>query len=497
MLDESLWSADDIYATMKSATHFLPNNIYNFALELLPSFLRPNTDHAPKKLHAIAHLDGLRGIACFCVFNFHFLFTYTPKPLYGYGMVKEDDDNWWLHHNWWLHQLPFIRLIYSGRVMVNVFFVISGYVLSIKPLRLMRSRSWDQLFHTLASAVFRRGFRLYMPTFIGTFFVMLAVQMGAFNRSTEVRYDGWTILGINEEHPDIFMTFSEQFWDWFHSMSKLLNPWQWGMYTGIYFNHYDPHLWTIPLEFRSSIVLFLTLLLTSRLRANLRPLSVAGLIIFAINWSRWEVVLFLCGMFLAECDLAVGLWSKPSVLPSPTADRFSTEKPLPQQSQLRTAMWYTLFIIGLYLGSSPDDYAFLTPGYITLSKWIPSAYEEPWRWWPSVGAVIIICCINHTPSLQKIFTSPVAQYLGNISYAFYICHGPILHSLGYSIMPSIWAWTGKDGDAEYAFGFLCGWLVCFPLSVWLGDIFWRWIDIPCVNLAKRLENWCLVEDDKA
>jgi peptidoglycan/LPS O-acetylase OafA/YrhL len=33
--------------------------------------------------------------------------------------------------------------------------------------------------------------------------------------------------------------------------------------------------------------------------------------------------------------------------------------------------------------------------------------------------------------------------LGKISFAFYVVHGPVLHCLGYSIMPNIWNLTGK------------------------------------------------------
>lgn len=68
--------------------------LYKFALTLVPSFLQRYAGalpQEPKKLHAIAALDGLRGWACLLVFNFHFLFTYTWKVAEGWGFAH---DNW-------------------------------------------------------------------------------------------------------------------------------------------------------------------------------------------------------------------------------------------------------------------------------------------------------------------------------------------------------------------------------------------------------------------
>jgi hypothetical protein len=66
---------------------------------------------------------------------------------YGYGQGE----------NRGLFQLPIFRLFYSGPPMVAIFFVISGFALSLKPLSLIRVEDWEQSLHTMASLIFRRG----------------------------------------------------------------------------------------------------------------------------------------------------------------------------------------------------------------------------------------------------------------------------------------------------------------------------------------------------
>ncbi|KAL4962118.1 acyltransferase family protein [Aspergillus stella-maris] len=437
------------------------------------------------KLHAIAALDGLRGWACLLVFNFHFLFTYTWKVAVGWGFNNE---------NWHLYQLPIIHVLVSGHIMVAIFFVISGYVLSYKPLRLIRSRAYDETFVTMTSAIFRRGLRLYIPSIIGILCVLIAVRLGVYNYSQKVLFEGHTIRGTNEQHPPIMVkSLYKQLWDWYYTVARLMDPFDWALF----YNNYNPHLWTIPVEFRSSLVLFLTILATSRVKTMVRISLVSTLVWFSMRYGRWDVVLFLFGMLMAEADLIQGLWEQGSM--SEKADdkekgawssRLSASLPQIQTPfrLLSPKRWIALFIVGLYLGSTPNTGYKFTPFFMWTWRITPHTYPEPHRFPQTLGAVMIVYSINHSKDIQKLFVNPVSQYLGKISYAFYIVHGPILHSLGYSIMPNIWRITGKDTNLQYCFGFFIGWLICLPISLWAGDLFWRLVDIPSVSLARWIES---------
>ncbi|KAJ5579850.1 uncharacterized protein N7459_005835 [Penicillium hispanicum] len=461
---------------------FSEDTWHRLTVALTPSYLQHyvgGEPPAPSKLHAIAALDGLRGWACLLVFNFHFLFTYTWKVAVGWGFAGD---------NFGIHQLPFIHLLISGHIMVAIFFVLSGYVLSYKPIKTIRSRAFDQTFTVLASSTFRRALRLYIPSMVGLMCVFVAVRLGLYNYSWAVIKEGHTILGTNEQHPPVYKSFTKQFWDLYDTIGILMNPFDWG----IFYNNYNPHLWTIPVEFRCSLVLFLTTLATSRLSSAVRMPLVVCLTWFCMRYGRWDLVMFLFGMLMAETDLINGTWEIPAYHSSAVRGdqiniRFAPGgKVMARVSHRR--FWIAVFVLGLYIGSSPNLGFKWTPGYMWLWHITPWTYSEPHRFPQSIGAALIVFGINHSPDIQKLFTNPLSQYLGKISYSFYIVHGPILHSLGYSIMPTIWSMTGKETNTQYCLGFLIGWLICLPIALWAADVFWRAVDIPSVKFTRSLED---------
>ncbi|KAL2870244.1 acyltransferase family protein [Aspergillus lucknowensis] len=471
---------------------YLEDWFTKLGIVITPSYLQHLVGGQPPpqtKLHAIAALDGLRGWACLLVFNFHFLFTYTWKVAVGWGFNND---------NFHFYQLPIIHVLVSGHIMVAIFFVISGYVLSYKPLKLIRSRSWEETFVTLTSSTFRRGLRLYVPSFIGILLVLIAVRLGAYNYSQKVLFEGHTIVGTNEQHPPIIVkSFLKQWWDWYATIARLMDPFDWALY----YNNYNPHLWTIPVEFRSSIVLFLTILATSRVKMAVRICLVSTLVWFCMRYGRWDVVLFLSGMLMAEADLIQGTWEKHTSPEEEGKEKQNWNSH--NSSSLHTSQrsfrisspkrWIVLFLVGLYLGSTPNTGYKFTPFFMWTWHITPKTYPEPHRFPQTIGALMIVYSINHSKDIQKLFVNPVSQYLGKISFAFYIVHGPILHSLGYSLMPNIWSITGKETNFGYCLGFFIGWAICLPISLWAGDLFWRLVDIPSVSFARWVESKVLTK----
>ncbi|KAI5308296.1 hypothetical protein KEM55_006069, partial [Ascosphaera atra] len=406
---------------------------------LEPSFMRENDNTlsaVPERRNVISLLDGLRGIACLLVFNYHFFFTYTYQPDYGWGFSQTGTWHW--------HQLPPFHMLYSGHIMVDIFFVISGYVLSYKPLKLLRQqqggRNYEGAFGAVASSAFRRGIRLYIPSVVGLLCVLIGVRMGAYNFSTLVRYDGKTVLGTNEEHPPIFDTFNEQVWDFYCTVWKLTDWWHWEFF----YNNYNPHLWTIPVEFRCSMVLFMVLLALIRVRSRWRIALATKLACLFLRWSRWDVTLFIGGMIIAELDLICGIWEGPGNTNIPVdieaaekKEEMAADKALLFHLYESKPLWWTIFAWGLYLGSTPNRFPELTPGYMYLMTWVPEDFIERDRWWQAIGALMLFWSISHLSVLQQPFRTSFALYFGKISYAFYIVHGPILHSLGYSLMATL------------------------------------------------------------
>ncbi|KAF2452303.1 acyltransferase family-domain-containing protein [Lineolata rhizophorae] len=462
---------------------------------LLPAFVRRRAGLVAENPNALTALDGVRGFACLFVFNFHSIYTYTNSLHNGYGLHNDDIS---VENTMYIHQLPFVSLLYRGRAMVCVFFALSGYVLSRKPLQQIRAQQYEKFQHTITSSVFRRGLRLYLPTLASTFLVLVAVRLGAFDRATEVRDSGEYIRGTNEEHPPILPNLMEQLQDWGNNcVWKLLNPFKWDEF----YNNYDSHLWTIPLEFRSSLVLFLTHVALAKVRTGWRLGLTCVLIVFLIARVRWEVMLFVVGGMLAELDLIMRTWEDmPSgsnaepILPSASGrldvNEISEKPPTPEQKPRVRYHNIFFFVVALYFLSYPDFNSKDTPGFSFLWSVSPPAFARARRtqwWWWSIGASLLLWTISNTPVLQVPFKSRVAQYLGQVSYAFYVVHGPILHSLGYTLMPIIWGLTGRETNAGFVGGLLINWAICLFVSLWVADIFWRTVDKSSVRFARFVE----------
>jgi len=115
------------------------------------------------KIHPTAWLDALHGIAVLFVFFDHLINLWHKSHTVPYGFSDK---------NLYSMQLPIINLVYSGHTMVCIFFVISGYVLSSKPLRQIRQRHSDSqlvLVQTVSSSIFRRRRGCFFPVLASTF----------------------------------------------------------------------------------------------------------------------------------------------------------------------------------------------------------------------------------------------------------------------------------------------------------------------------------------
>jgi len=64
---------------------------------------------------------------------------------------------------------------------VGIFFIMSGYVCSIKPLKLARAGKPDEARKAIATSAFRRVVRLGIPASIATTISWLLCQLGGYN----------------------------------------------------------------------------------------------------------------------------------------------------------------------------------------------------------------------------------------------------------------------------------------------------------------------------
>ncbi|KIW12535.1 hypothetical protein PV08_09812 [Exophiala spinifera] len=239
-----------------------------------------------------AYLDALRGYAAWIVFLAHgwdeFHFSATRQPI--------------------------LSIIVAAKSMVALFFVISGYVLSYRLLVMTHDRyhrrhrrhyhhrrqsldidlshDHDKILQTLAGSTFRRGVRLWGSSIFALSISGLLVCMG---------WDGG--YGDDRLRKD---TLWEQIADWFHRLAWFMNPFVevdgyfWG---GTLQNEYLGPMWTIPVEIRGSMILFLFLVATCMMSFRKRAILTWTTILACYFWTKLYVAQFLMGMAIADVSL--------------------------------------------------------------------------------------------------------------------------------------------------------------------------------------------------
>jgi peptidoglycan/LPS O-acetylase OafA/YrhL len=316
-----------IIEMISSATHY---SLEVFAgVRLLPTWLeKRGTASEREEVHPTAWLDGMRGVAALFVFFYHFAYAYHIRLELGFASGEG---------NYTFIQLPFIRLLVSGPAMVSIFFLVSGYSLSIASLKDLQNENPERCLSRMASATFRRPIRLFLPCIVSTFTVMVLINLGLYTKGDRMRLPQHQ-PGYMEPSPLIFPTVSEQFRDWMNNTFLWLMIWRFDH--GIHI--YDCHLWTLPVEFRCSIILFITIVAISSLKTWARLLVLGSMIVYCHFTNFWEGWLFFAGAFLAQVKLLEIPLSE---------DNF---RKLESYSAWKPRGLIFVFILSLYFLSIPD-----------------------------------------------------------------------------------------------------------------------------------------------
>ena len=424
-----------------------------------------------KPLRSTAYLDGLRGFAAFIVYwHHHVLWAHKGFSVdfieSGFGYLDKH----------LFSTYPFIRNFFGGgHYAVSTFFVISGYVLSMKPLSFIHAGEQAKLADNLASALFRRWLRLYIPLICTTFIYMTS----------------WHLFGIWVDTSKAEPTYGAEIVSWYKEIKAFAfifneadKPWF----------SYNFHLWSIPLEFKGSIVIYTSLLAFSRCSRNAR-LWCQGALIFYFMYivDGWYCALFVAGMLLADLDQLAAKGDLPGFLA--------------RLEPLKTVIYLHLFVLSLFLGGVPvrtkeiDDLA-ATNGWYFLSFLKPQAvYDYKW-FYLSWAAVLLVVSVPRISWLKHFFETRFCQYLGRVSYAFYMIHGPILWTIGDRLYSAVgWAteaeiqnipgWVNilplpKFGPFCLEVAFLLPNIILLPLTLYLADIVTRVFDEPSVRFPQWL-----------
>ncbi|OBS25988.1 hypothetical protein FPOA_06518 [Fusarium poae] len=465
--------------TMGNIDRSWPAKCMYIASALLPSFLHKYTpfsqempqyhyESLPQQAHRqdTCFLDGMRGLAALCVFLEHLLLPFWKDIFYAYGSSKDSSN---------LLQLPIVQLLYSGSPMVCIVFIISGIALSLKPARLAREGEWQDFYKSLSSMAFRRGIRLFAPCLLASFAHMIMAQAGWSGIQSAVPWEGPPEI-VDEfwlKQPEHLPSLLTQLSQWVHFfVDKVVIPSTWRGtsisgrdYGDLEHVEYGSQLWTVGIEYWSSLVLFTVLLGTADVRLVFKMIIITTSAGFSLCISRWDVALFLYGCLLGHLD---------SLQPSPKVHRNRVWEHI---------IFGLLFCLGLHIASFPELGGPQTPSF----SWLP--FNGNSRLWQSVGASLIVLCSVKLVALRNAFSHHVLLYLGRISFAIYITHVPLLGTIGWRIFAFVITSLGWETYLAQLGGGIISLSVLVPIQIWVADIFCRFVDEPCNNLATRVYSY--------
>ncbi len=372
------------------------------------------------------HLEGLRGIAALIVVLSHFAAIFYPSTNFGAQYPAHED---WES----LFTTTPLALVFAGHFAVCLFFLLSGYVLSLPYF----GNTTKDTNHLLA-ALIKRPFRLS-----GLVLTSILVSFCLDRLS-------WYFNA-----PVSIQTYSTPWFESYWSQNTVtLDRLIIDVVTRLFsagFSYNQP-LWTIKIELYGSFLTFIFLLFFRG--SNLRLLA------YLYTFVLFHGTLyhgFIIGIFLADI-----VRNYPHVVLKLT----------------RTTLAWPLLFVGLLLSSRPE--------YITADELESTFFGS----FPSLrglgggysmlGATIVFIAVLISPNLQKMLSVRIFVLLGKISFALYAFH--------FLILGSFTSWLFLKLSPLFTYNINCAVVgitsitVMFVLSYWLT----KYVDEPTTRIANRM-----------
>ncbi|MGO4784667.1 acyltransferase family protein [Cryobacterium sp. W22_MBD10_FK3] len=387
-------------------------------------------------------LDALRGVAAVIVLVHHVSMT-APAISAAYSSSANVAV---FSAGWWATLSP-LKILFAGPEFVLVFFVLSGFVLVLTPLRRWPWTRPDaraaaeappsaSAGHPAPAPGYdwlayypRRIIRLAIPVIVSV--GLAAAWIALVPRTVDANAGAWMAkqgdagLGIG----------------------NLLREASIVGYTGR--PDVNPPLWSLAWEMWFSLLLPIGVILAVATRR------------WTLAWVALMLATSTVGYLLAiEPLMYLPAFGLGALLAANHGTLLARSARLARRRG-GTLVWTAIAVLGPVL---------------LIAYWLlRPELNEPWN---SValalrvpGAVLIVATVALWPPVQRMLGGALLAWLGRISFSLYLVHFPIVVTFGQLAGPERW-WLGA--------------LISVPLSLVLAQLMYRWVELPAQSLAVRV-----------
>jgi peptidoglycan/LPS O-acetylase OafA/YrhL len=369
----------------------------------------------------IISLDVLRGLACLVVIVHH-NFMFNPVFLKSYitdipsGEIAID----------FIKFSP-LNFLWDGHAAVLLFFVLSGYVLSIS-FFFKDTLNYKKYF-------LKRMCRIYLP-------FAFIIAIGA--------------LGSNYfSHHDRLAKFTDWLnlaWNKPISLTNLLD---YLLMTDFDYVYLSQSIWSLPVEIKVSIFLPFVIVLFKKIK------------------PRYDWVLILCNMILYHGGKRLGLQE---IIPGFALLYHLTffmagiilyknnQIIISKVSRLSTKVKAVLYLTAILLYTNYSNIVLFVPDFVGIvSKIAPADYLT------ALGSVLLMSLILAEDSRNRILSNKYLVYVGKISFSLYLIHPIVIMLICFTL--------------GSALPYYILHLLCFVSSLLAAVVFYKLIELPTQKLG--------------
>jgi peptidoglycan/LPS O-acetylase OafA/YrhL len=371
-------------------------------------------------------LEGLRGVAAIAVAFYHYLLAFYAMIFYGpidnvvQNMRFEDK----------LYGNP-ITVFFSGTFAVAIFFVLSGFVLTIG---FFQTGKVD-IIKKLAA---KRYLRLMLPALASILICYVLFKFG--------------INHIKEAGAITQSWWLKTTWDFAPHLKDAILGGVWGIFT-LPENRYNNVLWTMQIEFMGSFIVF------------------GFAAIFYKAKYRWVLYSALLIAFFNS-------WLLPFVIGMALADLYANGRIKSIRNPFIAA---GLVLGGLFMGGYPLN---LVKGTAYQFITIP---ELAIHWnilYLTLGASVLVFAVLSVSNLAKFFQHKYVSIIGKYTFSLYLVHLAVL----YSFTTFIFVVLHSNLGLSFNLSALASIVASVPVVAVATVLFERFIDAPSIRLSSYVAN---------